>query len=227
MKKTALVCCVLLLLLVGMFQFYGLARANPLPPDWTNPKITITIHSPQNETDNNLPVLVNFTAQCSPQFRLVTGQYWVESFFYVLDEQSMSSSGTKFTEIQPTRPYPTDEGYHYIDYCGQAYLTNVNAGSHSITVYYGVLVNVNSPNEMIVYNESWSSASHFYVTMDTPTLSPSLSSLPTLTPTAAPEIASEPEPFPTTIAIGSAIAVVAVVGLGLLVYLKKRRATPH
>jgi N-acetylneuraminic acid mutarotase len=33
----------------------------------------------------------------------------------------------------------------------------------------------------------------------------------------------EPEPFPTTLVIGSIIAVVAVVGLGLLVYLKKRK----
>ena len=32
-----------------------------------------------------------------------------------------------------------------------------------------------------------------------------------------------PEPFPTTLAISSAIAVVTVIGLGLLVYLKKRR----
>jgi hypothetical protein len=211
MNKTALVCCVLLLLLVGMFQFYGLARANPLPPDWTNPKMTITIHSPQNETDNNLPVLVNFTAQCSPEFRLVTGQYWVESFFYVLDEQSMSSSGTKFTEIQPTRPYPTDEGYYYIDYFGQAYLTNVNAGSHNITVYYGVLVNVNSPNERIVYNATWASTSHFYVMLQTPSLSPTPSPEPT--PTA--------ELFPTTLVMAS-VAVLVVVDFGLLVYFKKR-----
>jgi len=39
--------------------------------------------------------------------------------------------------------------------------------------------------------------------------------------------AEKPEPeqdsFPTTLLIGSIIAVVAVVGVGLLVYLKKRR----
>ena len=36
---------------------------------------------------------------------------------------------------------------------------------------------------------------------------------------------SEAEPFPTTLVISSIIAVVAAVGLGLLVYLKKRRKT--
>jgi len=51
---------------------------------------------------------------------------------------------------------------------------------------------------------------------------------PELTPTASPEPTpsleptQKPEPFPTTLIIGSAVAVVAVVCLGLLVYLKKR-----
>jgi hypothetical protein len=42
-----------------------------------------------------------------------------------------------------------------------------------------------------------------------------------IAPTLSPEPTLKPEPFPTTLLIGSAIAVVAVVGLGLLVYLKK------
>jgi Periplasmic copper-binding protein (NosD) len=42
-------------------------------------------------------------------------------------------------------------------------------------------------------------------------------------PTHSPEPTPEPEPFPTTLLIGSAIAMAAVVGLGLLVCLKKRQ----
>jgi multisubunit Na+/H+ antiporter MnhC subunit len=49
---------------------------------------------------------------------------------------------------------------------------------------------------------------------------PSQSTLPTQSPESTPIV----EPFPTTLLIGSVVAVaVAVVGLGLLVYLKKRR----
>jgi hypothetical protein len=54
---------------------------------------------------------------------------------------------------------------------------------------------------------------------------PTPSSEPTPTPTPTPEPEPKQEPFPTTLLIGSVIvvALVAVVGLGLLVYLKKRR----
>jgi len=45
----------------------------------------------------------------------------------------------------------------------------------------------------------------------------------TIQESSIPEPTPRPEPFPTTLVIGSAVAVAAVVGLGLLVYLKKRR----
>jgi len=44
-------------------------------------------------------------------------------------------------------------------------------------------------------------------------------------PTPSPEPTPKPEPFPTTLLIVSAFAVVAVVGLGLLVYFKRRNRT--
>jgi len=57
----------------------------------------------------------------------------------------------------------------------------------------------------------------------TPPPSPTPIPTPAQTPTTSPEPTPEPEPFPTTFLIGSIIAVAAVVvGLGLLVYLKKR-----
>lgn len=46
---------------------------------------------------------------------------------------------------------------------------------------------------------------------------------PSPEPTYSPEPSPAAEPFPTTLVIASAIAVVAAVGLGLLVYLKKRK----
>lgn len=176
MKRKALASSFMLLLLVSVLApLVEVTKANPLPPDWMNPKMIIIIQSPLNGTDNALPVSVNFTAQCSGEFSLSDNpsqEGWIKSFYYVLDRQDMRSSGINFTEIQLTATLPTDRD-HYYEYSGQAYLTNLTGGSHSITVYYGVLVNVNSPHQQIVYNEEWSATSQFYVTTQEPTSTPS------------------------------------------------------
>src|SRR5512135_557556 len=106
-------------ILIGM-QVVEVVDANPLPPSWMNPKMRITIQSPQNGTDNALSVFVNFTAQSSGGFSLSDNQTqdWIRAFFYVLDGQNMSSSGTNFTESQLTATHPTDKD-HYYDFSGQ------------------------------------------------------------------------------------------------------------
>jgi hypothetical protein len=165
MKRTALALVSLLLFSAASIMAVEVAEANPLPPSWMNPKMDIIIQSPLNGTDNALPVSVNFTAQCSWEFSLSdnpTQEDWIKAFYYVLDGQDMRSSGTNFTEIQLTAKHPTDKD-HYYEYNGQAYLTNLTDGSHSITVYYGALVNVDSPQEFIAYHEVWSATSQFYV----------------------------------------------------------------
>jgi hypothetical protein len=181
MNKTALTAIIIFTfigsLLAGM-QSVEVVEANPLPPSWMNPKMTITIQSPQNGTGNALPVFVKFTAQSSSHFSLSDNQTqdWSRAFFYVLDGQNMSSSGIRFTETKITGTYSGDNDHHY-DFSGQAYLTNLTDGSHSITVYYGVLVNVGSPYEFIVYNASWSATSQFYAITETPEF-PTLMILP-------------------------------------------------
>ena len=59
----------------------------------------------------------------------------------------------------------------------------------------------------------------------TPTTTPAPTPTPTSTPTPtpSPEPTPQPEPFSATLAVGSVIAVVAMVGTGLLVHLKKRQ----
>jgi hypothetical protein len=164
MKQQATLALVSVLLFsAATIMAVEVAEANPLP--WLNPKITITIQSPRNGTSHDLPVFVNFTAQCSWEFTLSdssTQEDWIKAFYYVLDGQNMRSSGTNFTEIQLTAKHPTDKD-HYYEYNGQAYLTNLTDGSHSITVYYGALIDVDSPQEFIAYHEDWSATSQFYV----------------------------------------------------------------
>ena len=202
-----------LISLVAGTQSVEVVEANPLPPSWMHPKMAITIQSPQNGTDNALPVFVNFTAQSSGHFSLSDNQTqdWIRAFYYVLDGQNMSSSGINFTETQLTGTYPTDSD-HYYDYSGQAYLTNLTAGIHSITVYYGVLIN----NAFIVYNASWSATSQFYVVTENPS--------PTLSPTPSP---STPE-FPSWIILPLILTATLVLTATLLTVLFiKRKKSPN
>jgi hypothetical protein len=162
-QQAALALVSVLLFSAATIMAVEVAEANPLP--WLNPEITITIQSPLNGTSHDLPVFVNFTALCSWEFTLSdssTQEDWIKAFYYVLDGQDMSSSGTNFTEIQLTAKHPADKDYYY-EYNGQAYLTNLTDGSHSITVYYGALINADSPQEFIAYDEVWSATSQFCV----------------------------------------------------------------
>jgi len=200
-KKTFMATIIITAFLISLVPgilVVKVAKANPLPPSWMNPKMTITIQSPlppsplilqQPMRSYSLPILVNFTAQCSWGFALVNtppaspSQDWIRAFYYVVDGQNMSSSGINFTEVQTTiNPNDTN---NYFDYSGQAYLTNLAAGSHNLTVYWGVLVNVGTPAQFIVYNPTWSVTTQFNVnTGITPTQTPTLS--PSPTPTVSP-----------------------------------------
>ena len=214
----------ILILTIGSLVL-NVTEANPLPPSWMNPKMTITIQSPLYGTHNALPVLVNYTVQCSWQFSLDNqAQDWIRAFYYVLDGQNMNSSGINFTETQLTGTYPTDSDHHY-DYSGQTYLTSLTDGIHSITVYYGVLVNVGTPYEQIVYNTSWSATSQFYVITETPspTLTPTLSSSPSPSPSIAPS-PSVPE-FPSWIILP--LVLVATLLTFVFVRRKTARTSPR
>jgi hypothetical protein len=217
---TIIILAFLISLLAGM-QSIEVVEANPLPPSWMNPKMTVTIQSPQKGTDNALPVFVNFTAQSSWHFSLSDNQTkdWIKTFFYVLDGQDMSSSGTNFTETQMTGTPATDSERHF---SGQAYLADLSDGIHSITVYYGVLVNVGSPHEFIVYNASWSATSQFYVITKTPSPTPTLA--PTLTLTSSPSLTTSPTaPEFTPIVVLVLVSAVAIGVDALLV--RKRQPT--
>jgi hypothetical protein len=216
-KKTFIAAIIILAFLISLatgMQSVEVVKANPLPPSWMNPEMTITIQSPQNGTENALPVFVNYTVQCTPVFSLSDNQTqdWIKAFFYVLDGQNMSSSGIRFTETQ-TGIHSTGDD-HYYNFSGQAYLTNLSDGIHSITVYYGVLVNVGSPYEFIAYNASWSATSQFYVTTENPT--------PTPSPTPSPSTE-----FPSRIILPLILTVTLVLTVSLLTFLFiKRKKSP-
>jgi hypothetical protein len=258
-KKTfmaTIIISVFLVSLVDGMQTGEVVKANPLPPSWMNPQMTITIQSPlppspliqqQPMRSYSLPILVNFTAQCSWEFALVNtppaspSQDWIRAFYYVIDGQNMSSSGINFTEVQTTiNPNDTN---NYFDYSGQAYLTNLTSGSHNLTVYWGVLVNVGTPAQFIVYDPTWSVTSQFNVnTGISPSQTPTLSPSPTLTvsPTITPSEDPTKQPTPTPVFTGSnviadpgvnytpalivlsTIIVTVILGVAVYIYFRKR-----
>jgi hypothetical protein len=202
-------------LLCGL-QFVKVADANPIP--WAfNPVMTITIQSPENGTISALPVFVSFTSQGDHQFSVSddSTQDWVRSFFYVLDGQNMRTSGMRFVGTKTTEIHPADYVYSY-NFSGQAYLTNLADGLHSITVYYGAVNNISyvgSPDELIYYNPSWQATSQFYVITENP--SPTQSPNPTTNPSPTTTV---PE-FPS-IMILSLLTTITL--LTLLIYFKKQ-----
>jgi hypothetical protein len=191
----------LLISLVGL-QFAKVAEANPIP--WCfNPAMTITIQSPENGANSALPVFVSFTSQGDHQFSVSddSTQSWVRSFFYVLDGQDMRTSGMRFAGTKTTAIYSQGSVYGY-NFNGQAHLTNLTEGLHSITVYYGAVNNISyvgSRDEKIYYNPAWQATSQFYVDSKlTPSPTPTFTPTPSLNPSPAPTPTSTPSPRETS-----------------------------
>jgi hypothetical protein len=164
--------------------------ANPLP--WAfDPQMTVTIKSPANGTINSLPVLVSFTSQSDWQFSVSDdpSEEWVTSFFYVLDGQNMRSMGMRFVGTQNTTISEQGSKYDY-NFSGQAYLTNLADGPHTITVYYGAVNKISyvgTPQEHVSYNTAWQATSQFYVQnklTPSPTPTPTVPEFPFIIVTA-------------------------------------------
>ena len=200
MSKKAFMAAIIILAylvsLVSGMQAVKVARANPIP--WCfNPQMTVTIQSPVSGANCALPLLVSFTAQGDWQFSVsdnVTQDY-LRSFFYVLDGQDMRHSGLRFAGTKTTEIYG-DPVYSY-NFSGQANLTDITDGLHSITVYYGAVNSaalIGSPSKNIVYNPSWQATSQFYVKIETPTPSPTPTPAPTNTLSISPSNSPTQEP---------------------------------
>jgi hypothetical protein len=203
-------------------------EANPLP--WAfNPQMTVTIQSPENETISALPVLVSFISLGDNQFSVSDdpADEWVRSFFYVLDGQNMKTMGMRFEGTKNTTISEKGSKYDY-NFSGQAYLTNLADGPHTITVYYGAVNKigyVGTPKESIWYNTAWQATSQFYVDSK---LAPSLA--PTQTPKPS---TTDLIPTPTEVSGNDSsmlsnsefiIAVIIVIGICLVLglFLKRR-----
>jgi len=205
MKKTASALTLTLALLFSVVagtQMVNLAEAKPnmfIKPRYCH----ISIQSPQNGTLNSAQILLNFTVK-----------KWdisdVYSYFYILDGQDYHS-GVKIEEIQFVGEETISEEhlFSYVETTlrGQAVLPSLSDGAHSVTVFIGQVVGYGTIRPANV--DPFSTTTNFNVDS-------TIQSSPT------PQ-ENEQKPFPTTLVIVVLIASITVVGVGLLVYFKKRK----
>jgi hypothetical protein len=217
-KKTALASCILLLLLVVVFQFSSLATANPVipanqvpyPTEPSQEYPTIRVMSPKNgEVFTVTNAEINFTVTKPDSWNF----YWLDDFnlrtvpvigsyivYVYLDEKLYSILAD-----------PRSDGFPNADYSRS--LSPLDRGGHDVRINVVASTFFDDPspesNDFLTYSRNISETIHFTVNADLPTPSPSQEPTP------------EVEPFPTTLVI-VAIASVTVVSAGLLVYFKKR-----
>jgi hypothetical protein len=167
----------------------------------------VSILSPQSGAHYSELSLLNFTAR----YTHFSEDY---SYFYTINGQSVNSAldAGQFPEDVEFIGTETviDGNFEYMEYTsrGWDYLPSLSEGSHSLTLYSRALYHgVNDYNDVETV--------HF-------TIGSPVTPAPTLT--LSPEPTPRIESFPPTLFIGSAIAVAVVAGLGLLVYLKKRKS---
>jgi hypothetical protein len=218
MKKTALFLILIFALLFSSAEIVEIAEANFMwiwatvePVPGTIPP-SISINNPKNNTvysSNN--ITLNFSVR--------TAELDGWSSFIVDVEYSLDGSNL----------IPVDKGSELLELFDTALnLTLLPLGTHSLTVTAEVVVHRGEPLEKFLLDTS----STVYFTIDntpsSPSPSPSPLSIPTPEPipttTPTPEPTIEPESFPASLVIASSIPVtVILIGLGLLVYLIKRK----
>jgi hypothetical protein len=211
MKKTALA----LLLVAVMFQFFSLAIANPIPyptePSQEFP--TLKVNSPKNgEVLKATTVEVNFTVTKPDSWNF----YWLTTMpvigTYVVHIYLDGNLHSKYPLVDPG-----SSGFPTADY--SVFLYRLTRGTHSVKIEVEAYSYYDDPSpepgDCLTYSKNITETIHFTVNADLPTPTPS----PTLSP--SPEPTLEVEHFPTALVTGVIVAV-AIAGIGLFVYFKKR-----
>jgi hypothetical protein len=204
MKKTVLALTLIMTLFSAALytQIISLAKANPnmfIKSRYCH----FLIQSPQNGTLNSAQVLLNFTVK-----------KWdisdVYSYFYVLDGQDIQS-GVKIEEIQFVGEETISEEhlFSYVEttLMGQAVLTSLSDGAHSVTVFIGEVLDDGTIRPANVDSFSTTATFNVDLTIQSPSPTPQ---------------ENEQKPFPTTMVATASGVSAALACLGLLVYVKKR-----
>jgi len=222
MKKTSLALMLILMfsVLAGT-RIISLTDANPnlIKGHYCN----FSLQSPQDlMTYDAGTILLNFTAKT--QWNMPPSY----SYFYSLDEQDLQSSvEIKNVQIVGKENITDDTVKPYIEttLIGQAALSGLSNGPHSIRVFYGGYLG----NGTIYAKLESSVTAEFIINTEAELPSPSPSLEPTLTPQPTPEqtplptINTGPSPHYYDFLIGGIAGAVAIAALVLLYYFTKRK----
>jgi hypothetical protein len=190
-------------------------QPGPPPPSLSVTSPTVTIQSPSHlATYNSSDVLLDFTI-AKPQIWLddfsetygaaVAFMYWGQLDFvvYNLDGRDIGNVSVNDVPLYTVYESRPPDSFNF-----SIMLYNLSDGKHSLFVsVYGKVYS--TPNALPITGKS---IMVNFSTIQTPTLSP----------TPSPEPTPQPEPFPATLVVASVVTV-AVIGLVLLVYFKKRK----
>jgi len=223
MKKTALALALVLAILV-MFGalFVSLVEANPswgltqypgeYPAEPSREFPTVKMDSPKNGE-----VIATNTAKIG--FTVTKPNSWDNYWYYLapMTNQPRPVIGSYTVHVyldgklRGIMPDPGPTGFPNADY--SLSFDKLARGIHNVSVVVGARTLYDDPETdgFLIYPKNITETRQFTINADLP-----------ITPAATPEPTPKANPFPTTLIIGSAIAVAAVVCLGLLVYLKKR-----
>jgi hypothetical protein len=207
LKKVALTLVAALLSTVAGAQVVSLVSANPFlpPPSFpsepnTDPPI-IAVQSPHNITYHVNYIPLNFTITGPDSWNMV----YIHEVSYQLDGKTNT-----MWKMMPIRPPPTQPTVQQF-----LMLYGLSMGGHTLQINV-TACSFYDP----VQSADWHLTSEYW-TNAIRTISFTVDAGPYPSPSPSPQ-ETEPEPFPTTSVIAS-IGSVAIVGLGLLVYLKKRQ----
>ena len=201
-KKGLLTIAFISVLLFSVAAFFVKStKANPFPTD-----PVISIESPVNKTYSSNSLALKVTVVTKYEGWYVTAS--AKTLVYRLDGKAKVS----ITETN----YSYDEEQYESTFTGSAILSELTEGVHKLTVHakydYG--------------DRIFDAQSSTYFTIDlpapngTPSPTPTPSQSPSQEPTITPELT---EPFPATLVAGVSGTSVAIIGVGILVYFKKRK----
>jgi len=196
LPATALILALMLSVAAGT-QFVDLGRANPyLYTNCGSSFVTVSVLSPENKTYDTNSILVTIFAGAYP------GVWYV----------GYSVDGEPFTELAP-------EKWDAHTFNESVWLNGLSKGSHNI------VAEAVAPAPSPVGNVTAHSQVYFTITkiLEPQSPSPSPTVTPTPTPTLTPQPTSTPESGPSLfLPTGALFGIAAIIGIGLLVYFKKR-----
>lgn len=207
MKKTALILIAALFSTVVGTQVVSLASANPyspppfFPPEPNTDPPIITVQSPHNITYHVNDIPLNFTITQPDSWN----QVYIHEVSYQLD--SKTNTMWKMMPIQPPTQ-PTTQQF--------LMLYGLSMGGHTLQINV-TAYSIYDP----VQSVDWHLTSEYWMNAIR-TISFTVDAGPYPSPSPSPQ-ETEPEPFPTWIL--APVVSLAIVGIGLVIYFRKRSSS--